>query len=125
MYGQYKRINQVENNLDFGFSLPAGTELPDFTQPPNNYSTGATLRIPASDIFLRIWPAYEGASTVAEARKLQIEATSAEVEMRAREAFYGYARAVAFRAVADQAFLQAEAQANGYVCRGCRYKARQ
>ncbi len=111
LFGQYKRISEVKNKIDFGLMLPPGTKLPNFTQPVDNWSTGASLKIPASDIFLRIWPAYEGSKTLAAARQIQIETTEAEVALRAREAFYAYARAVAFRAVTAQALKQAEAQA--------------
>jgi len=133
LFGQYKRVNKVENDISF-FPTPtpeqaaafnpatvavltdlntlfADSSGTDFTQPVDNWSTGATLRIPASDLFLRIWPAYEGSKKVAEAREIQIEATKAEIDLRAREAFYAYARAVAFRAVTEQALKQAEAQA--------------
>ncbi len=134
VFGQYKRISKVANNVSF-FAPPTAEQLgqlrpetvvvlqdfnnvlfsggsgTSFTQPLDNWSAGATLRVAASDIFLRIWPAYEGSLKVAAARDLQIAAKLAEVDLRAREAFYGYARAVAFRAVAEQAFAQADAQA--------------
>jgi len=134
VFGQYKRVNKVENNLSFfpeptleqiGQLQPATLVVledfrdvlfkdasgTNFTQPVDNWSTGATLRVPASDLFLRIWPAYEGSKTLADAREIQIESTQAEVALRAREAFYAYARAVAFKAVAEQALKQADAQA--------------
>ncbi len=134
VFGQYKRISKVDNEVAF-FSPPTAEQInqlspetlvvlqdfsnvlfaegggTSFTQPLDNWSAGATLRVPASEIFLGIWPAYESSLKVAEARDLQIEAKQAEVDLRAREAFYGYARAVAFRAVAEQAFAQADAQA--------------
>jgi outer membrane protein TolC len=133
LFAQYKRIKRVRNNLEFfptpteeqiaGFNpgtLPVLMDLGElfsdpssrdtFTQPENNYSIGAELKYPVSDLFLRIWPGYEASAKAAEAKKIGIEATEAQIELQAREAFYNYARAVAFRAVAEQAFRQAEAQ---------------
>lgn len=128
VFGQYKRISKVDNNLSFGptqeqiamldpqfqnlvSQLFGGGGGASFTQPLNNWSTGATLRVPASDIFLRIWPAYEASSNIAEARAIQTETTRTQVAAQAREAFYGYARALAFRAVQDQSFKQQDVQA--------------
>ena len=131
---QYKRINLVRNQL-FGSFDPgasaravAGVDDPEaralfeglfgsfdssanFTQPVHNYALGATARVPVSDLFLRVYPAHRAASSVAEARAIEVEARAATVELTAREAFYMHARAVATQRVAEQALKQAEAQA--------------
>jgi outer membrane protein TolC len=132
---QYRRINEIKN--DFGPGVTASPEQiaaldpvsrmvigdlfnilnnpeeeVNFTQPLDSYALTASLRVPASDLFLRIWPAYEAQGEVADARKIQIEATEAQVAQQARDAFYTYARAVAAHVVQEQAVKQAEAQAN-------------
>jgi len=115
---QYRRINLVRNDL---FAPEPGRPLPaeiaalvgdsaDFTQPVHAYALAATGRIPVSDIFLRVFPTYKAARSVADARALEVETRRASVELSAREAFYGYARAVATQLVAEQALKQAEAQ---------------
>lgn len=116
---QYKRLKLVRNDL---FSLPPGTTLPpefaallgdgaDFTQPVDNYILSATGRIPVSDVFLRVFPSYKAARTVADARAIEVETRRASVDLQARETFYLYARALATQLVAEQALKQAEAQA--------------
>jgi outer membrane protein TolC len=133
---QYKRINEIENEFSPATIPPptpeqiarfdpsslvvlrdlqtlfAEAEAPNFTQPLDSYALAASIRVPASDLFLRVWPAYEAQGEVADARKVQIEATEAQVAQQAREAFYNYARAVAAFVVQEQSVKQAEAQAN-------------
>jgi outer membrane protein TolC len=135
LFARYQRINRVQNSVTFvdeaaqqrfvdevldtdpetqqaflalGDMLSSG---PDFTQPVDNYSLGAGLKIPVSDMLLRTLPAYEGAKEQTEARKLQAQSTAEIVELQAREAFYRYSAAVAQRALIEQAVKQAEALA--------------
>lgn len=136
LFAQYKRINLVNNNINIGFPEPTPEQIAnlspttltvlqdlnslladaqnsaDFTQPLNNYSLGATLTVPVSDIFLRVMPAYEGSKGIAEARKLQAQSTAEIAELQGREAFYRYAAAVALLALRQQAVRQAEAVVN-------------
>jgi outer membrane protein TolC len=108
-YGQYKRVNEVVNNLTIpGFNIPSGG--PNFTQPQNQWAFGASLNYPVSDLFLRVWPAYKAAKGAINAQGTQIEVAESLVDVEARSAFYDYARAVAALAVAEQAVRQAEAQ---------------
>jgi outer membrane protein TolC len=132
LYAQYKRINEVQNSLGGGenpalIAAIAGIDDPDarnafillgesfsntnFTQPLNNYSLGAGLKVPVSDMFLRVWPAHESAKHGVEARKLQAQATGEQVELATKIAFYDYANAVAQKVVQEQALAQAEALA--------------
>lgn len=112
---QFKRISEVINS--FPSFTPPGTvadptlSQPNFTQPLNQYSLSASIRYAVSDVLLRAWPAYKGSVTNAEAQKTQAEVAEAIVSLNARIAFYDYARALAQRAVDDQALKQAEAQA--------------
>ncbi len=133
-YGTYKRVNVVQNSFGAGLDpdrlapIIAGLQDPNaqvlfgalfaafgssssFTQPPNQYSVGATLRVPVSDMFLRTLPSYKAAGSIADARAIEIETRTASVDLQAREAFYTYARALATQLVAEQALKQAAAQA--------------
>ena len=110
---QYKRINEVKNDVFTSF-LPPGSDAADianFTQPLNNYTLLATARWPVSDLFFRAYPALKAARLVADARSIEVEARIANADLTAREAFYAHARALAAQLVADQAVKQAEAQA--------------
>lgn len=111
---QYKRISFVANNFSLnipGLPVDPDAPQPSFTQPLNQYVITASIRYAISDVLLRAWPAYKGAVTSAEAQKTQTEVSEAIVSLNARIAFYDYARALAQRAVDDQALRQAEAQA--------------
>lgn len=134
---QYRRINRVESNLelfgagntDLRFLRVADIQDPavqdvfralfesasgdgvNFAQPPNNYALSAGVRVPVSDMFLRVFPSYKAAARIADARAIEVESRSAAVELQAREAFYLYAKALATQLVAAQAHKQAEAQA--------------
>jgi len=131
-YGQYKRVNDVDNRLSL-FSAspqqvaaltpgqralaadlqtligPSGT--PNFSVPVNQYGIGVSLKYPVSDVFLRAWPAYQAQQRVTDSTDIQIEVAESLVDLEARLAFYDYARARAQLAVAEQAVRQAEAQA--------------
>ena len=128
---QYKRIKDIENNVSFDPSafLPQSIidQIADeqamnptamsssgtggFTQPKHQYALTGSIRYPVSDVLLRAWPAYKASVGSAAASKTQTEVAEAIVSLNARVAFYDYARALAQRAVDDQALRQAEAQA--------------
>lgn len=128
---QYKRIKYIENNFTFDpeaitrnfrpeallspDEIAALPPLPDtsgtFTQPRHQYSLTGSVRYPISDVLLRAWPAYKASVGASQATKVQTEVAEAIVSLNARIAFYDYARALAQRAVDDQAVKQAEAQA--------------
>lgn len=136
-YAQYKRIKRIRNTGAFGTGAPnpelldalmrvqdeqvvrAFSELSEgfavdpgtFNAPVHNWSVGASAKVPVSELFLRVLPAYKAASQIAAAREVEIEVRQASIELQAREAFYGYARALATQLVAEQAVKQAEAQA--------------
>ncbi len=73
-------------------------------------SIGAELRYPVSDVFLQVWPSYEGAERMVDAQEASLEASAAVIGVRAREAFYNYARARAAAAVAESMVQTIEAQ---------------
>lgn len=112
---QYKRINQVNNNLFDPSMLPPDVanlfSKSNFTQPLNNYTFAATARWPVSDLFFRVLPSYKAAKILREARGIDVDTRTASAELTAREAFYAHARAFATLLVAEQALKQAEAQA--------------
>jgi outer membrane protein len=132
-YAQYKRIKRIENSIAptgdpeqveaalgavedpvvrelFG-GLLGGFSSSSFTQPVDNYTVAASVRVPVSELFLRVLPTYKSAGQIADARTVEIDARKATIDLQAREAFYAYARARATHLVAEQAFKQAEAQA--------------
>ena len=86
-------------------------DQPSFTQPQDQYGLTASLKIPVSDMLLRVWPAKESAKFAVEARKLQAEAAGEQIELATKLVFYDYANAVAQHAVQQQALVQAEALA--------------
>lgn len=138
---QYKRVKNVPNNSPAGGSAgsvdpaitqalldevtdPAaqtllrgivagvgGIDTSIFRQPLNQYLFSATAQYVVSDVFLRAWPAYKAAVSLADSQKTQVEVAASMVDLSARNAFYDYARALAQRAVDEQALKQAEAQA--------------
>lgn len=109
---QYKRINKIDLSDALGLpQVEEGGPQDIFTLPVHNYSVAASARLPVSDWFLRVIPSYKGALRIADARAIEVESRTAAVDLQAREAFYGYARALATQLVADQALRQAQAQA--------------
>jgi outer membrane protein TolC len=68
----------------------------------------STLTFPVSDYFLELWPRYESAQGIAEAREYSVEAERARVALSAREAYYAYTRARAAFAVQNLAVEQAQ-----------------
>lgn len=73
----------------------------------DRYSFNSTLTFPVSDYFLELWPRYESAQGIAQARELSVEAERARVALSARQAYYAYARARAAFAVQNVALEQA------------------
>jgi outer membrane protein len=69
----------------------------------------ARLSWPVSALFLSLMPRHEAALKAADAQKLQIRAEQMNVSLRAREAYYNYARTRAARMVAIAALAQSEA----------------
>jgi outer membrane protein TolC len=78
--------------------------------PRDQIAFGARLTWPVSDLFFAMMPALDSAEAGARAREHQVEASRAQVRLRAREAFYQLARARGGLAVATEARRQAEAQ---------------
>jgi outer membrane protein TolC len=130
LFARYSRVNLIPNQLSGGFGGTPTTTNPlviealqelgmifedspgfNVTQPVNQYSVGVTASLPLSNLFLQVWPSYRGMVGLAESQAVQAEVTYALVDQQARSAFYGYARAVAQRVVAEQAVKQAQAQA--------------
>jgi outer membrane protein TolC len=120
----YKHVKRVVNSGVF--PAPDLSELPPevqavagqltpsaatFTQPVQQYALSAVLQYPISDVFLRVWPSYRAAVSLQDAADIQTEVVEAAVTWRAQTVFYDYARALAQRAVGQQAVAQAEAQA--------------
>jgi outer membrane protein TolC len=90
------------------FTVPA--ELRTFIRPQLNAGLlQARLAWPVSSLFLTLMPRHEAAMKAADAQKLQIRAEQMTVSLRAREAYYNYARTRAARMVAVAALAQAEA----------------
>lgn len=94
-------LGSIEAQSQGGFS---------FAFPRDQYSFGARLTWPASDMFFALLPALESAEAGARARTLLSEAALADVERSARDAFYQLARARGAHAVARQSALTAAAQ---------------
>ncbi len=99
-------------NADLDGQIAQAQQFSNFTFPVllDNWSFGASLTIPVTDIFLQVWPGYEAAEGAARAQRHQVRARSAEVAQQAREAFYAYARARGAVAVAESAVAAAELQ---------------
>jgi outer membrane protein len=81
-----------------------------FAFPRDQYSFGARLTWPASDMFFALLPALEAAEASARARALMSEASLADVDRSARDAFYQLARARGAHAVARQSLIHAQTQ---------------
>ena len=75
----------------------------------DHYLVRLSVTYPVSDLFLSVMPAYEALDGAARAREMGAEAARATVALRAREAYYGYARARGAEIVAESAVTQTEA----------------
>ncbi len=80
-----------------------------FPQVLNRWSLQASLSYPVTDLFLTIMPSYNAVEGFADAERLQLDSDRANVDLRAREAWYGHVRAQATLAVALAAQRQTEA----------------
>lgn len=100
--------DSVSRNID-AVADPAARDLWDQqARVYDRYSFLSTLTFPVSDYFLELWPRYQSAQGIAEAREYGVEAERARVALSAREAYYAYARARAAFAVMNLAVEQAQ-----------------
>ncbi|MEM9188856.1 MAG: TolC family protein [Myxococcota bacterium] len=76
--------------------------------PQNQWSFDATLQVPVSELFLSLLPALEAADAQVDAERARREVTEAELDLRARQMFYGLVRARALVAVAEERLRDAE-----------------
>lgn len=97
---RYTRVNPVRINLGNG----------PFDFPENQGLLQARLSWPVSTLFFSIIPRHEALVKLAEAQKLQTYVERQGIKLRAREAYYSYARARAALMVARSALAQSEAQ---------------
>jgi outer membrane protein TolC len=105
----YKHVSNPHNSFNIPGVSPAGGGV--LNPPFEQISLSANAQWAVSDVFLRAWPAYKATMGIAEAQKTQIEVAEQTIDLGARNAFYEYARALAQRAVTEQALKQAQAQA--------------
>lgn len=115
LQGSYTRLSEVNQSAifadpAFGMALP--DELANYKFPVllDNWNFTASLTIPVTDIFLQILPTYEATEGSVRAQRHQMRVQASEVALRAREAFYAYARARGALAVARAAAEAAELQ---------------
>lgn len=99
------RLHTANLALLEGFAT-AGT-FPIFK---NRYAFNAQLSWPVSASLLEVLPNYEAAQYSEEASAHQADAERATIALRAREAYYAYARAVGARVVAESSLAQIRAQ---------------
>lgn len=76
----------------------------------NQYDVQARLSYGVTDLFFQILPRYRGAQDAAEVEAWNEKARGRDIDLRAREAFYEYARARAALEVARSGLQQSEAQ---------------
>ncbi len=81
-----------------------------FTIPRNQTRLAAQLSYPVSQVLLGVLPLAESADAQERAEAFRIEATRAEIGLRAKEAFYHYAEAKAASLVTEAGRMRAEAQ---------------
>lgn len=72
----------------------------------------ARATVPVSDIIFTILPGYRAAETAVDAQRAQLDAEARTVALRAREAFYNYARARGALRIAQSSVLQVESSRN-------------
>ena len=117
---RYARLSAMDAPL-LGKLVAAGTDKEGPIQPGtplinvpisfpvllNQYFMQATIGVPLSDYFLRVWPAHQGALHAREAAALQIEVVRRKAAVEAKISFYNWTRARLQVAVAAQAVMQA------------------
>jgi outer membrane protein TolC len=94
-------------NLEAQLALATGFSFPVIL---DQYSVGASLSYPLSDVFLQVLPGYEAAERAVDATESQLHARASEIAQNAREAFYNLARARSAHAVAISTIATIEAQ---------------
>lgn len=96
----------------FQGQIAAQREQAQFSFPVilDQWSFGASLTVPVTDLFLQVWPGYEAADHAAHASRYTARARASEIAQQAREAYYAYARARGALAVAQSAVSAAELQ---------------
>lgn len=77
---------------------------------PDNYVLQARLTVPVSELFLEGLPRYEAANRLTEVQTLREISERESVALRAKQAYYEYARARASKLIAEAALAQTEAQ---------------
>ncbi|MBW2463873.1 MAG: TolC family protein [Deltaproteobacteria bacterium] len=80
-----------------------------FPQVLDQWALRGALSYPVTDLFLTIMPRYHAFEGFADAERLQMDSDRANVDLRAREAWYAHVRAQATLAVALAAQRQTEA----------------
>lgn len=76
----------------------------------NQYAIRGTATLPVSDLFLTILPGYRAAQASVDVSQSQVASERAQIEYRAREAYYQLARARGAAVVARKSVEQVEAQ---------------
>lgn len=94
----YTRLSEIDQPP---FQFGELTIDSPFPQILDQYALQASLTVPVTDAFLAILPAWRAAKGTAEVARWQTETERASAALRAREAFYGFARVEAARLVAD------------------------
>jgi outer membrane protein TolC len=94
--------------------LPSGeivvTRFSGIQVIPDNYVLQARLTVPVSELFLEGLPRYEAANRLTEVQALREISERESVALRAKQAYYEYARARAAKLIAEAALAQNEAQ---------------
>ncbi|MBW2460760.1 MAG: TolC family protein [Deltaproteobacteria bacterium] len=106
-------VNEASADIDAAFlaAFQATADGSSFSFPQvlNQWSLQGTLSYPVTDLFLTILPSYRAFEGFADAERLQLDAVQANIDLRARETYYGHVRAQARLAVALAAQRQTEA----------------
>lgn len=77
---------------------------------PDIFALQARLTIPLSEIFFEVLPRYDAADRLSEVQALREVSQRASIALRAKQAYYEYARARAAKLIAEAALTQNEAQ---------------
>ena len=85
----YTRLSEIDQPP---FQFGELTIDSPFPQILDQYALQASLTVPVTDAFLAILPAWRAAKGTAEVARWQTETERASAALRAREAFYGFAR---------------------------------
>jgi outer membrane protein TolC len=77
---------------------------------PDIFVMQARLTVPLSELFLEVLPRYDASKRLAEVQALSEVSERESVALRAKQAYYEYARARAAKLIAEAALAQNEAQ---------------